>query len=317
MLGLLLSLILFMSAASVAHLMGDPRVAPLLQAVSLCFGIEGFGLTFLILLKRDLDFRKTSVMSSFALLVGAVVTLVLALMHWGVWSLAVGALATAIARTGLAVKCGRRQHPMKARLRLGELGDFLRFGLFQAAQTLVVRVSERFDQIILGILSGATGVGLYSVAYSISSIPVVHALPVLAMPVVSALARAARGSDAQLARGYLLAMEVAMTINAAISFGLVVVAPNLVAVVLGDRWLDIIPLVQLLCIATLWHAFYSLSGSLMIAKGVPGLGLAWRLSLTLVLAICGYLAAKMGGATWLAATLAMVLFSAVLPFTSS
>src|SRR5262249_29673014 len=81
-----------------------------------------------------------------------------------------------------------------------------------------------------------------------------------------------------------------------------------------QKWLDIVPIVQWLSIATLWQAFYALSGSLIVAKGASRLGLVWRVSLTLPLAGVAYLSARAGGPVWLAAALARVLTVALLPF---
>jgi O-antigen/teichoic acid export membrane protein len=204
---------------------------------------------------------------------------------------------------------------MEMRLQYADLRPCLGFGLFQMAQTLFVRISERFDQFILGLLSGATGVGLYSVAFNIASIPVVHAMPAFAMPAATVLSRAATQKDGdQLARGYLLAVEIMMAINAAVSFGLLVVAPLLVTVVLGPKWHDIIPIVQWLSIVAVWQALYAFSGALIIATGASRLGLVWRVALTSALAIAAYLGAWAGGAVWLAAAMAGLLTVAVIPF---
>ena len=314
-LGLLLSLLLCMLAPYLAHALGEPRLTPVLRLASLCFAIDGFGLMFLILLKRDLDFRRTSLIETCALLAGTAVTLVLALRHGGVWSLVAGVVAVSIVRTALAIKYGIGQYRIAARLRAGELKRFLSFGVFQMGQTAVVRVSERFDQVILGTLSGTTGLGLYSVAYNLASIPVVHVLPLLGLPAASVLSRAQVQSDIpRLARGYLLAVELMMSINASISFGLLAIAPTLVPLVLGEKWLGIVPILQCLCVVTIWYAFYSLSGALVIATGASRIGFLWRLALTSVLVAFGYLGAKMGGAVWLAGTIAVVLTLGLIPF---
>ncbi|MGE3065287.1 MAG: MOP flippase family protein [Hyphomicrobiaceae bacterium] len=314
-LGLLLSLLLWIVAPYLGGILGDARVGPVLRMASLCFAVEGFGLTFLILMKRDLDFRRTSLIEAGALIGGTVVTFVLAFLHWGVWSLAVGLVSTSLLRAVMSIACGIRRHSMDFRLRFDELGDFLRFGVFQMAQTAVVRMSERFDQIIVGLLGGAASVGLYSVAYNIASIPVLHVLPLLAMPAASVFSRAeARKDGAQLARGYFLAVEMMMTLNGAIAFGLLAVAPTFVPALLGEKWVPIVPILQALCVVTIWYAFYSLSGALVIAKGQTRLGFLWRLGLTAALICAGYVGARLGGASGLATALALVLAAGAIPF---
>ncbi len=314
-LGLVLFLTLCALAPLLAQFFAEPRLTAVLRVAALTFAIDGFGLIFIFLLKRDLNFRLTSIIETGALLAGTAVTFALALLQAGVWSLVIGLIVQSVVRTALAMAYGFAAYPIALRMRAREFGVFLRFGIFQMAQTAVVRISERFDQVILGLLSGTTSLGLYSVANNLASIPVLHVLPVLGLPAVSMLSRAqAQGDDGRLARGYFLAAEMMMVINTSISFGLLATAPTLVLLVLGQKWLAVVPILQCLCVATTWYAFYALSGALVVAKGAGLLGLTWRLGLTLVLISFAIAGARLGGAIGLAFAIAVVLTLEIIPF---
>ncbi|KAB2913849.1 MAG: MOP flippase family protein [Hyphomicrobiaceae bacterium] len=314
-LGLALSLALCLLAPLLAQFFAEGRLTAVLRTAALTFAIDGFGLIFIFLLKRDLNFRLASIIETGALLAGTVVTFALALLDAGVWSLVIGLVVQSVVRTALAMTYGFAAYPVALRLRVREFGVFLHFGKFQMAQTAIVRVSERFDQVILGLFSGTTSLGLYSVANNLASIPVLHVLPVLGLPAVSMLSRAqAQGDDGRLARGYFLAAEMMMVINTSISFGLLAIAPTLVLLVLGSKWLAIIPILQCLCVAATWYAFYALSSALLVAKGAGALGLAWRLGLMLVLVSAAVAGARLGEAVGLALAIAGVLTLAIVPF---
>jgi len=100
--GTILTLIVFLLAPYVADFFREPRVELLLQVLGLSFFIEALGSTHLALLRRELDFRRKIIPDLGRALIKAIVSIGLAFLGYGVWSLVIGQLAGVAAAVVLA-----------------------------------------------------------------------------------------------------------------------------------------------------------------------------------------------------------------------
>lgn len=312
-LGVAFCALTILSAPMLAGLLGEPAVVPLLQALAICFVIDGVATPLLVLLRRDLQFRRASLAEAISVLLSAAVTLVLAILGWGVWALALGVIAQTLVRAVLVLLWGWSRFAFTLRLMPADLKSFLGFGAFQMAERLVGRVGDRIGQLMLDPLAGPVQLGLYSVASNLATMPMMQILPIIGHTATPLLSKA-QDDEERLARGYFLASEMLMTIMAPMFLGLLVIAPTLVPLLLGDKWAAAAIIFQVICLNTMIYSFYFFSGALIIAKGRGMVGFAWRLGLLLATIVPAYLGALYGQALGLAIGMAAVNILAMVPY---
>jgi len=302
-----------LAAPLLGRLLHEPAVTPLLQALAVCLVIDGCTAPLLVLLRRDLQFRRASLAEAISILAGTAVTLVLAVFGLGVWALAIGMIAQTLLRAILVLRWGWSNFALGVRLKPADLKGFLAFGAFQTAERLVGRVSDRIGQLLLDAIAGPVQLGLYSVASNLATMPMLQILPIIGLTATPILSKTQ--SDAQrMARGYFLATEILMTVMAPMFLGLLVIAPTLVPLLLGDKWTESAPIFQVVCLNTLFYSFYFFSGALIIAKGRGLLGFGWRVGLLLATIAPAYLGAYYGKALGLASGIAAVTALAIVPY---
>lgn len=313
LLGIVLCGVLVVTAPLLAAGLGEPRVAPLLQVLATCFVLDGIATPLIVLLRRDLEFRRASLAEAISVLVGSAVTLASALLGAGLWSLIAGIVGQTLIRALLLVYWALPRFGMGLRLELADLKGFLGFGAYQVAERLVTRVADRVGQLLLDPLAGSLQLGLYSVASNLATMPMLQILPIIGQTTTPVLSMTQ--SDTQrMARGYFLATEVLMTIMAPMFLGLIVIAPTLVPLMLGEKWIESTAIFQVLCLNVLLYSFFFFSGALIIAKGRGALGLAWRLGLTLAMIGPAYFGARHGKALGLSIGITSVMAVAVVPY---
>ncbi len=312
-LGLAFCVLTVLAAPLLALLLHEPEVTPLLRALALCLAIDGCAAPLLVLLRRDLEFRRASLAEAISVLAGSAVTIMLAILGYGVWALAIGMIAQTLLRAVLVVLWGWARFALSPRLSGDDLKGFLAFGAFQTAERLVGRLSDRIGQLILDAMSGPMQLGLYSVASNLATMPMMQILPIIGLTATPILSKTQ--SDAKrMARGYFIATEILMTIMAPLFLGLLVIAPQLVPLLLGDKWTGSATIFQVVCFNTLIYSYYFFSGSLIIAKGRGLLGFGWRLGLLVATIAPAYLGAHYGDALGLAAGIAAVTTLAIVPY---
>lgn len=263
--GALAAVILWTLAPGAAFLLRNAEAIPLIRLVSLTLLFESAGVVSRSLLLRRLDFKREFWAEACANLVGyATVSIGLALLRYGVWALAAGLLARAFVRS--AVLHLMAPHPRGLLLGRREASEMLRFGLGVSLTKLAHYTAANADYIVVGAWLGAEAMGLYQNAYLVGNVAVsclTAELSYVLFPVFAA----SSGEPRRLRSLYRGALVLVVLIALPSAVAITISAPELVPVILGDRWVRSVLPLQILCIGGVFHAAYNLSDALAKASG--------------------------------------------------
>ena len=153
---------------------------------------------------------------------------------------------------------------------------FLRFGLPTMAATIVEAGLQKLDDIWVRTNLGALQMGYYSRAYTFATYP----RSILAAPVTAVAGGTfaeLAGNRLQLSRAFF--RTTALLVRAGFLFAgwLLVIAPEFVGILLGSRWLPMVPIFRLLAVFALLDPLRDLVGSLYLAVGQPQRLMRYRL----------------------------------------
>lgn len=234
-------LVMALCAGLFAELLGDARLEPILQVLSLTFLLTAIESVPLSLAQRRMDFKRLAGIELAATLLGSVLTLLLAWLGAGVWALVAGNLSGAALRTVLYVALGGFVWPS---LDFRGIGSHLRFGGAVTVTRLLWQLTYQADMLIAGRLFTRDAVGFYSVSMHLATLPMNKVMGIInqvAFPAVAQLQ-----DDLSRLRQRLLE-SLRMLALAAVPglWGISSVAPEFVDVVLGDRWHEAIVPLQL------------------------------------------------------------------------
>ncbi|MGE3164622.1 MAG: lipopolysaccharide biosynthesis protein [Planctomycetota bacterium] len=148
----------------------DPRIAAVIQVMSLRIPIQGLTTVQVALLQRSMDFRSLAVRNMSSVVVGGVIGISLALLGYGVWSLVAQQLSMAlIALVLLWTVSGWRPGFRFSGKAMRELLGFST-GTFVAK--VGVFVANKADEILVGLFFGTFAVGVYRSAMRLMSLVV-------------------------------------------------------------------------------------------------------------------------------------------------
>lgn len=278
--GLVLTLLTLAVSPLVASFYGEPEVTAILAVLSVNFLIVSFGSVQDGRMRARLDFKRRFFAELGRASTKGAVTITLAALGLGVWSLVLGQVIGAATSTLLYIVLER----WRPRLRIDRAlaRQMLRYG-FQLASVGVLGLAvSNIDYVVIGRRLGTEALGFYTIAFRLPSLAVKGTSSVVSQVVFSAYAKLADDEPA-LRRAMLRSMRLLAYFTAPVSLGMAVVAPTAITVLFGDKWAPAGTVMQLLAVYALLSVLVYNAGDVYKAVGRPTL-LTGMAALNLVLA---------------------------------
>lgn len=262
--GALAAGLLYWIAPWIAEFYGQPILTPLTRVLSLVVVVDAFGQIHGIILTKQIDFKTQNKIGLFSSVLSGLVGVTLALVGFGVWSLAIQQVAGAIFRTGF-LWCYSSWRPALI-FRFSALRGLSGFGSRMLFSALLVRSFDNVYSLVIGKFFSATDLGFFSRARVLQELPS-HALAeMVGFVTIPAFATIQNEPD-RIRRGLKKALTSLGLLNFPVMIGVGVVARPLVLVLLTEKWAPCISYVQLLCICGLLFPLEPTNMNVLIALG--------------------------------------------------
>jgi O-antigen/teichoic acid export membrane protein len=274
----------------IASFYGQPRVHPLLAVLSISFVLTSLGMTHSQLLVRTLSYRALELRAMGGTLVGAAVGIAAALAGYGPWALILQLLATTATSTALLWLLS----PWRPRFLFSwtSLRRLARFGGNVSGALVLTEVNSNADNLLIGRFIGAFALGQYAVAYNVMLVPFSRITSPLQEVLYAAFSRIQ--DDIAYVRGvWLRVNRIVAGVTAPALAGLVLLTPDVVHVVIGDRWLPAVPVIRILACVGLIQALQGLNASVLMACDRSGTYLRFT-----IVSVCANLGAFALGLRW-------------------
>lgn len=273
--GAVLAVLAILAAPWIGELFQLPEVAPLVRVLAISLLATALGAVPEALLRRDLEFKKLAVAPVLRAFTTGTVSLILAFAGYGAFSLAAG---TASGSVAYAIACWflvRHSAPWQIWRVAGDaIRATIKFGLPVAGSNLLARLIFDVDYLIIAAVLGAQALGFYTLAFRLPEALIINVFFVLST-VLFPLYTQVQDQPGRLRDGYLRGVRIQALYGMTAGVGLAVLAPVVVPLVFGPKWIDsVIPLVFL----SLYAAARSLgagANDVYKAIGRPGISIAF------------------------------------------
>lgn len=262
--GLGVTLLVWLAAATIARVLGEPRLAGLVHWTCTIVLLQSFGSVSAAVLRRRLDFRLFALRTTVGTAVGGLTGIALALAGYGVWSLVVMQIVRVAVESTILLGFGSWRP--RLRFSLARCRDLSGFSLPLVVQSLWNFLNDELPKVILGVFIGTSAVGIFAFARRpVEFLTQCFVGPVIAitMPAVSRL----QHEPERINDFFLKATRIAALIGVPAFVGFGAVAPRAVPLVFGAHWAEAVPAVQLLMSLGLFRILDSLTGLSLLAMG--------------------------------------------------
>lgn len=247
---LLLGIGTFAALTACAPLVGAfynvPQTSTVLRVAALAFLIAPFGAVPAALLTRNMRFRQTALVDWCQGLTFAVVSVLLAWLGFSYMSPVYGKLAAVFVQTVSRVAFARWRPALG--ISMPALREIFPFGAGVHAKRLLDYVAQNVDNLIVGRLMGMEALGFYDKAFSTMNRFLVRfntGGPTVTFRIFAII----HDQPERFARAYSKVVMAAMLMALPFFAVLIVVAPQLMVVLFGGRWLPAAVPFQILCLA--------------------------------------------------------------------
>lgn len=145
----------------------------------------------------------------------------------------------------------------------------LRFGKSMFVSGIMEKVLHDLDDVAVGSLGTTESLGFYSKSYSLSEWLVRVIVPSIAETAQPTFAKL-QNERARLSRAFELVIGVITRLSVPFYLVTGLLAPEIVRLLYGEKWLGVVPLYRLLIAYGLLRPLFNMCNYLHVAKGLPG-----------------------------------------------
>lgn len=248
----------------IARFFQEPRLAGLSCVAGLTVFVGSCGAVHVAILSKRLQFNTLMKVGVVSTLVSGGVAVSMAAAGFGVWSLAFQSLAmTACSSALLWAWSGWRP---RLTFSAQSARSLFRFGSYVLVSNLMDVGYSRAYAALIGRFQGMRDVGFYNQADNLKQVPAGMLSSVFAR-VAFPMFSAAANDKAKLRRGMQLAIRGLMLVNVPVMLGLMVVAEPFVLAVFGNKWLPMVTVLQVLCLAGVLWPMHVVNVNVLMALG--------------------------------------------------
>ena len=256
LLGSVLTVGMFLCAGLFARFYGIEDSVWIIRLMSLLFFLRGVALVPAFMCRRNMAFRALTIIDVVAYFMGSTTSVVLAVLGFGAWAVAWGYVVETTLNVGMVIYL--EPPPRGLRLRKRHLRELLGFGLGQSAANLANYFALNGDYMVVGHFLGPAKLGIYQRAYELMRFPAAIFTSVASQVLFSAFARV-QDDPERLGRAFRRTLFASALVLLPASAGLIVLAPELVRIVLGDNWSSVEWPFRIMATSMLFRTTYKLS----------------------------------------------------------
>jgi len=262
--GIILFLILFSSAPVIANFFDSAQAALVIRVIAVSTLLSGFRNIGILFFKKELQFNKQFIYEFSGTLVDITVAISLAFILRNVWALVWGGLAANFVRVFMSYII----HPYRPRIKFEKekFQELFAFGKWVLGSSILVFLITQGDDIFVGKMLGVTALGFYQMAYLISNLPateITHVISQVTFPAYSKL----QDDLPKLKDAFLKVLQLTAFISVPLTAGIFILAPEFTKIFLGDKWMPMVPAIQILVLAGLVRSIAATSGYVFYAVG--------------------------------------------------
>ena len=259
-------ILLYILAPYVASFYETPIIEKIIKIFAITYLLGGFKNIGMVIFAREIDFKMIAIAEQIKGLLQMVVTVVFAIILKNVWALVIGY----VVGEGIALIVSYLLHPFRPSFKfdLNIAKGLFSFGRYVFLSGIIIHIINKGDDALVGKVLSLETLGFYTLAYGLATLPSNYITDLISTITFSTFSRL-QEEGATLRKGYLTTLELVSFISVPASAGIAILAPEIVEVVYGAKWLPMVQSLRVLCIFGMIKTIVSISGSLFQGVGKP------------------------------------------------
>ena len=262
--GALLSLLFYCGAGLIAAFYDLDILKPLSRLLAFVFIVQALGLVHNALLMKEFRFKAVELATLGATAISGIAAIALALKGYGVWALAWQSLiSNTLLSLFLWLQSGWRPRLLFDRAAARELGGY---GLYLLGYGSLNYWLRNGSNLIIGKIIGAHALGIFARSYTLMLLPLNNVSAVFGQVMFPALAQV-QNTMPRFRQHYFTATRLIALITFPLMAGVAALSEPLILLLLGRKWAEVIPILQILSFVGMFQSIIHPTGSVYTALG--------------------------------------------------
>lgn len=270
LIGLFLTLLFSFGSELVAAFYDNPDLKLITILLSLNFILNAFTIVQRIQLVKEIKFKVLAKIELIAIFISGFVAVILAMYGFGVYSLVVQIISISVV-SNIILWYNSNWRPTFL-IDKASIKSLNKFSLNLLGNQIFNYWTKNLDNLLIGKFIGAEALGLYSRSYSLLAYRVNSVSKVLSNVMFPTLSNI-QDDNKRIKNIYLKVVKVICFVVFPLIVGLYVTAENIILLLFGENWMEMVPVFKALSIYGFALAIGSVHGNIYLAKGRTGLQL--------------------------------------------
>lgn len=269
-LGCGLTMAVYFSSGYFSAVMNEPRLEDILKALSPACLIASIASVPTALMRREFNFKLLAIRTMIATFCSGIVAVICAINGMGVWSLVLQNLVfSTLSLILIWFGCSWRPGLDICLKAVSSIG---RFSLHSLGAVVSNFLSLKLIELLIGLYFGVVSLGYFSIAYKIVSI--VHEMfnQITSQISMSTFSRL-QDNHERLRTVFYEAISLTTIMAFPAFVGMSLLADSIVPLVFGEKWMPVVPILQVLSMLGVVYSAGNLMFYVMVAQGRPDLRL--------------------------------------------
>ncbi|MDZ4228975.1 MAG: oligosaccharide flippase family protein, partial [Patescibacteria group bacterium] len=164
----------------------------------------------------------------------------------------------------------------RAKVSFAKLKELYAYGKWVTVGTFLSYVNDQGDDILVGKVLGAGSLGFYQTAYKISNLPTTQGAG-LVYQIIFPLFSRIQTDMVRLKRGLIKSLLLTFSLSFAFAMAVWLTAPLAIRLLFGEKWLMMVPALNVLLLFGIMRPLVSVSSALFDAVGRPKVAMMMNL----------------------------------------
>lgn len=262
--GILFYIILYLSSPVISRFFKEPQLISITRVMGSILIINALAIIQRTLLVKKVDFKTQTKISLIASLLSGFIGIGMALWDYGVWSL-VGQQVSRQLFNSLFLWTYNSWRPTWA-FSKASFKELFGFGSKLLLSGLIDTIYKNIYYLVIGRFYSAAQLGQYTRAEQFNGIfssNLTSVVQRVSYPVLSSI----QDEPERLKAAYRKIIKTTMLATFACMLGLAAVAKPLILVLIGEKWLEAVPYLQILCFAGMLYPLHAINLNILQVRG--------------------------------------------------
>tara|TARA_R110000851_G_scaffold302714_2_gene460042 strand:+ start:20100 stop:21545 length:1446 start_codon:yes stop_codon:yes gene_type:complete len=260
--------IIYVCADLIASFYQRQELSLIAQILSLQFVFAAIRLVPSERLAKELRFGYVAIASLVGMLLAGALAVFLAFEGYGVWALVWQSVVSTLVTT--VVTCLACRWTPQFIFSYRAFQELFSFSVYLFGTRMIQYGARTVDKLLAGRYLGGDAVGMLDRAQALILFPLRNISHVVGNVMFPALSMV-QDDLARIRKVYLRSTQAIALVTFPMMLGMIAVADNFIIAVLGEQWVQMIPIIRILCIAGIASSIVTITGSVYLSQGASKL----------------------------------------------